>query len=214
MRRSIKDYKLYVFDLDGTLYDQPKLRLIMAMRLMLYYMIHPFSAGELLILQHFRKVKDTWNGASSEEDIYRKVADDKKTSPDKVAGIVKRWIYDNPLSVLPKVCDTQLAGWISELQKNGKTVVVLSDYPTKDKLEALGIEVDGQYGPDDDRINELKPSPKGLQVIMQDYDISPEDIIMIGDRSEKDGECAKGAGVDSLILVRRTAKRNYNEIGI
>ena len=126
----------------------------------------------------------------------------------------KRWIYDNPLSVLPKVCDTQLAGWISELRKNGKTVVVLSDYPTKDKLEALGIEVDGQYGPDDDRINELKPSPKGLQVIMQDYGISPEDIIMIGDRSEKDGECAKGAGVDSLILVRRTAKRNYNEIGI
>ena len=116
--------------------------------------------------------------------------------------------------MLPKVCDTQLAGWISELQKNGKTVVVLSDYPTKDKLEALGIEVDGQYGPDDDRINELKPSPKGLQVIMQDYGISPEDIIMIGDRSEKDGECAKGAGVDSLILGRRTAKRNYNEIGI
>lgn len=214
MRRRINDYKLYVFDLDGTLYDQPKLRLIMAMRLMLYYIRHPLSAGDLIVLQHFRKVKDTWTGSSTEEDIYNKVADDKKTSPDKVAGIVKRWIYDNPLSALPAVCDTRLAGWIRELRQNGKTVVVFSDYPTKDKMDALGITVDGQYGPDDERINELKPSPKGLQVIMQDYGISPEDVIMIGDRSEKDGDCARAAGVNSLILKRRTDKRNYNEIGI
>lgn len=214
MRKDIKDYKLYVFDLDGTLYDQPKLRLIMAMRLMLYYMCHPVSVNELFILQHFRKVKDTWTGGSAEEDIYKKVADDKKTFPDKVAGIVKRWIYDNPLSALPAVCDMRLVRWIGDLRQDGKTVVVLSDYPTKDKLDAMGVEVDGQYGPDDKRINELKPSPKGLQVIMDDYGISREEVIMIGDRDEKDGECARAAGIDSLILNRRMNKRNYNEIGI
>lgn len=214
MRRNIKDYRLYVFDLDGTLYDQPKLRLIMARRLLLYYMCHPFSAGELLVLQHFRKVKDTWTGVSAEEAIYKKVADDRKTESDRVAGIVKKWIYENPLSALKTTCDEYLAEWIEKLRKMGKTVVVFSDYPTKDKLDALGIVVDGQYGPDDERIGELKPSPRGLQVIMQDYGIPCEDIIMIGDRDEKDGECAKAAGVDSLILDRRVNKRNYNEIGI
>lgn len=214
MRRNIKDYRLYVFDLDGTLYDQPKLRLIMAMRLMLYYMCHPFSVKELLILQHFRKVKDTWTGSSSEEEIYKRVADDKKTSPDKVAGIVKKWIYDNPLSALKSASDEHLAKWIAYLRKEGKKVVVLSDYPTKDKLNALGITVDGQYGPDDERLSELKPSPKGLQIIMQDTGISAEDILMIGDRDEKDGASARAAGVDSLILKRRINKRNYNEIGI
>ncbi len=214
MRRDIKDYSLYVFDLDGTLYDQPKLRLTMAMRLMLYYMCHPFSVKELFILQHFRKVKDAWCGGSSEEDIYQKVAADKGVGADKVAQTVKRWIYDNPLSALKSAKDVYLAGWIARLRQEGKTVVVLSDYPAKDKLKALDITVDKDYGPDDDRIDELKPSPKGLQVIMQDYGIAPDEVIMIGDREEKDGRCAKAAGVDSLILARRINKRDYNEIGI
>ena len=214
MGKDINKYKLYVFDLDGTLYDQPKLRLIMAMRLMLFYICHPFSVKELFILQYFRKVKDTWTGGSSEEEIYKKVADDKKTSPDKVAGILKRWIYDNPLSAIKSTRDNTLAGWIDRLRTDGKRVVVLSDYPTKDKMAALGIAVDGQYGPDDGRIDELKPSPKGLLVIMQDTGIPAEDIIMIGDRDEKDGESARAAGVDFLILERGIRKRNYNEIGI
>ena len=214
MRRSVNDYKLYVFDLDGTLYDQPKLRLIMAMRLMLYYMRHPLSVKELIVLQHFRKVKDNWTGSSSEEDIYEKVAKDKCIEPDKVAGIVKKWIYDNPLSALVKARDDKLAMWIDKLRQSGKKVVVLSDYPTKDKLDALGIKVDGQYGPDDTRIDELKPSPAGLRVIMQDYGVSCEDVIMFGDREEKDGMCADAAGIDRIILKRRLSKRNYNEIGI
>ena len=33
MKKNINDYSIYVFDLDGTLYDQPRLRLIMALRL-------------------------------------------------------------------------------------------------------------------------------------------------------------------------------------
>lgn len=207
MNRNINDYSLYVFDLDGTLYDQPRLRLIMAIRLMGYYLLHPFSVKELFILQHFRKVKDSWTKGSSEEDIIKAVADDKHTDSDRIRSIVRRWIYDNPLSALKKTRDDALAGWMQELRSAGKTVVILSDYPTEDKLKALEIEVDGQYGPEDERIDELKPSPKGLQVIMKDLDILPTEVLMIGDRMEKDGMCATSAGVDYLILPRSVSKR-------
>ncbi len=211
MKKNINDYSIYVFDLDGTLYDQPRLRLIMAVRLLGYYLCHPFAAGDLFILQHFRKVKDSWQGDASEEAIIKKTAEDKGVSVKRAEGIVQKWIYDNPLSALEKTKDEKLIKWIDKLRSSGKKVLILSDYPTCDKLKALGVEADGQYGPDDKRIDSLKPSPKGLLVIMDDMHAAAEEILMIGDRMEKDGECAKAAGVDYVILNRHVSKRKINE---
>ncbi len=207
MRKDPNAYSLYVFDLDGTLYDQPRLRLIMASRLALYYICHPFSIGDVSILQHFRKTKDNWSGTSSEEEIIKKVAEDKNTSFQRVDGIVQKWIYDNPLSALAKTKDTRLIDWIKRLRKSGKKVVVLSDYPTSDKLSALGVTVDASFGPDDPRIDELKPSPKGLRVVMDDMKTEADDTLMIGARMEKDGKAAEAAGVDHMILARRVGRR-------
>ena len=211
MRKAVNDYSLYVFDLDGTLYDQPVLRRIMAVRLAMYYALHPFRIGELFILQHFRKVKDKWTKSSSDEDIIRQVAADTGSGEDKVSRIVQKWIYDDPLSALPQTRDDRLCDWIKKLRTEGKKVVILSDYPAKDKLKALQIDVDAQYGPDDKRIDELKPSPKGLTVIMEDFGVDPGDVLMIGDRKEKDGKCAEAAGVDHIILERSIRKRGSYE---
>ena len=211
MRRDINDYSLYVFDLDGTLYDQPKLRMMMAARLMGFYILHPFRAGELFLLQHFRKVKDSWTKSSSEDDIIAQVAKDKKTNDERVKKIVRRWIYDDPLEVIAKTKDTKLIGWIESLRESGKKVFILSDYPVKDKLSAMGVTVDGMYDPLDPRIDELKPSPKGLNVIMQDTGYAPEEILMIGDRSEKDGMCANACNADSLILARKVNARDHEK---
>ena len=212
MRKALNDYSLYVFDLDGTLYDQPKLRRIMAMRLMMYYAVHPHLAKELFLLSHFRKVKDKWTQSSSDEDVIRQVATDTGADADKVSGVVKKWIYDDPLTALRRTRDDSLFEWIGKLRAAGKKVVILSDYPTEDKMKALEIEADRQYGPDDDRIDELKPSPKGLMVIMEDFGADPGDVLMIGDRTEKDGKCAEAAGVDHLILARNIGKRGSYEV--
>ena len=209
MRRGINDYKLYVFDLDGTLYSQPRLRFVMAQRLLGYYLLHPFKAGELFMLQDFRKTKDSWKGDSDEEKLYEAVA--RKHGVDKqcVAGIVKKWIYENPLSAVAATKSVGLIKWMEQLKKNGKTVVILSDYPTEDKLCALNVNPDSSYSTTDPRIGELKPSPKGLTFIMEEMKFTPEETIMIGDRDEKDGECAKGAGVDFVNC--RKMRKFYEE---
>lgn len=212
MRKDINDYSVYVFDLDGTLYDQPRLRMIMAARLAAYYICRPHKMGDLLILQHFRKVKEGWDKSSSEEDIIEQVAKDKNISADRVRAIVRKWIYDNPLSALARTKDDELISRIGSLREAGRTVVILSDYPTHDKLAALGVAVDREYSPEDGRIKKLKPAPDGLKIIMSDFGVLPEDVLMIGDREEKDGEAAKAAGVDHIILARKVSKREHNGI--
>lgn len=224
MKKSFLDYKLYVFDLDGTLYFQKKLRLIMAIRLIKYYGLHFWQFRELLIIKKFRDVKDNWeniqkslniNALNGESDIdeqqYKYVAMKLNTSPEKVKNVIHRWIYENPLDALKLSKDERLSG-IIERELKDKKVVVLSDYPAYDKLKAMDINIKDAYCTAQKEIGELKPSPKGLMYISSLYDVPTSDMLMIGDRMEKDGECAKRAGVDYVIIGRQASKRKYDFI--
>lgn len=229
--KQIDEYKVYVFDLDGTLYDQPKLRKIMAIRLAKYYLTHPLRLSEVLVLKDFRSIKDKWEEldkadyekAGAEDasmygldetdiEICRYMALKSGRSISYISQIVKRWIYENPLSAVYKSRDAKLIEYIEQLRKAGKYVCVWSDYPTKDKLIAMECQVDAQYSSTDSRIKELKPSSKGLKCIIEDTKADLSDVIMIGDRYKKDGKAAIEAGVDYVILPRKVSKRNLNKM--
>ena len=45
--------KMVIFDIDGTLYNQKKMRLYMALELALYYVVRPWKLGEIKVLMHF-----------------------------------------------------------------------------------------------------------------------------------------------------------------
>lgn len=221
LKKDISQYSLYVFDLDGTLYDQPKLRFIMATRLAAYYACHFWRLGELVTIRDFRRLKEEWDEEinpnesdfTSELDgidsaICLKLANGSVAKAEAISKVIHRWIYINPLTAITKAADKRLIGIIDELRRCGKKVVVLSDYPTTDKLEALGANVDAAYTTTDARIGELKPSPKGLKVVLEDFGVSDEAAVMIGDRMKKDGESAVAANVDYIIVPRRIAGRN------
>ena len=120
-------------------------------------------------------------------------------SPEYVERVVKKWIYDNPLDLLGKYRNEKLNSYIEGLQAAKIPVVIFSDYPIEDKIAALSIKPDGMYCPGDERNIDLKPSPMGLELVLNDFALAPEEILMVGDRDEKDGEAARRAGVDYYI---------------
>lgn len=231
--KSFDDFKVYVFDVDGTLYDQRKLRIIMALRLAIYYGVHFYKLRELLWLRDFRRLKEHWDESDDylvatdevvditledgevnaglidnlDAKVCAKLASEKGTDSDRIESIVRKWIYDNPLTAIAKTKDEALIDVMKELRSNGRKVVILSDYPAVDKIKSLQTEVDGIYTTTDKGIGELKPSPKGLHRICSDFNVTNEDIIMIGDRLEKDGMCARNAGAHYIILDRNVNKR-------
>lgn len=219
----IPKYEVYVFDLDGTLYDQPRLRIRMATRLLQYYLLHPFKLSELLMLQRFRSVKDKWNSDSSvqpkqdnngldevDADVCRYISEKSGKDYKMLSAVIKRWIYDDPLTVLYDERDKKLIEDIDRLKAAGKKIVIFSDYPVKEKLAAIGLEVDAFYSSTDKEIGELKPSPKGIDIIISDFNVEKSKIVMIGDRMEKDGRAAENAGIDYVILPRKIKDRNID----
>ncbi|MDO4187701.1 MAG: HAD family hydrolase [Lachnospiraceae bacterium] len=200
----LNKYDLYVFDVDGTLYFQNKLRFIMATRLLGYYISHINKIRDLLIIKDFRSLREK---AKDTDRLYELTAEKNKTSVGRVEEVIKKWIYENPIDAVAKSKDLELCKLTRELQSSGKKVAIWSDYEAKDKLEALSIECENVYTAEQERVGELKPSPKGLLLIMNDLEVTPDRTLMIGDRMVKDGEAAKAAGCDYLILSKSKNKR-------
>ena len=197
-------YDLYVFDVDGTLYYQNKLRLIMGKRLLMYYLLHPLKFKDLIIIKNFRSLRENAKDTNGLFDITAKKCN---VSVSRVNEVIKKWIYENPIDALTASKDDTLLAIIDKLKANGKTVAIWSDYEADDKLKALQLSTDYVYTAEQERVGELKPSPKGLNLIMSDLNVPKDKTIMIGDRMVKDGEAAKKAGCDYLILSKSKNKR-------
>lgn len=197
-------YDLYVFDVDGTLYYQNKLRLIMGKRLLMYYLLHPLKFKDLIIIKNFRSLRENALDTNGLFDITAKKCN---VSVSRVNEVIKKWIYENPIDALIASKDDTLLAIIDKLKADGKTVAIWSDYEADDKLKALKLSIDYVYTAEQERVGELKPSPKGLNLIMSDLNVPKDKTIMIGDRMVKDGEAAKKAGCDYLILSKSKKKR-------
>lgn len=212
MIKKLSEYKLIIFDMDGTLYFQRPLRIKMAMSLVK----NIFARGGILELRTiltFRKVRDGWTAKGDvDKEQYQAVAEKLGITPEAVQATVNKWIYEAPLGLLKSVRDEELCGMI--LQEGMPQMVVYSDYPPADKLAALGLNLPSYYS-GQENVGIMKPDPKGVSLIMNEYGIGePSDVLVIGDRQCKDGEMADRAGCDKIILSGSRKKRalQYRDI--
>jgi FMN phosphatase YigB (HAD superfamily) len=192
-----------VLDVDGTLYDQRRLRARMALRLASHYLTRPWTLNDLYILYRFRKTREALADSTHsklDSTQYSVVAERLGCSMEKVRSVVEKWIYREPLPYLKECKYPGVDGFIDVLRRRDVEVAFLSDYPLSDKLEAMGIRSDRVYCATDPSIDRLKPSPKGLSVILGELGLHAGECLMIGDRYERDGVSAESLGMRYLII--------------
>lgn len=210
--KKIDEYELIIWDLDGTLYFQKEFRWKMGKVLLKELILKPWKWKELLLIYFYRKLREEWDSSDTGEDLdsrqYQRVGKKVGMDEERARQIITYWMQKKPLQYLKDFRDERAASIIQQLQKKEKKVVVYSDYPTIDKLNALKIKVEKSFSSSDKEISCLKPNPKGINYIISYYGVSKENVLMIGDREEKDGEAAKNAGIDRIILERDRTKRD------
>ena len=221
MKRTLTDYQLILFDMDGTLYFQRPLQFHMGMK-MAASCLSRQGLKEIMIILKFRKLREHWQKSAQIHDNididhaqYSELAASCNVSAEAIERIVQKWIYEKPLDILRKYRDDKLLALIESLTNQKKQVVIYSDYPAQDKRNALQLPPLPCFYGGQPEIGCMKPDPKGILTIMSHYNIqNPSDVLMIGDRESKDGRAASAAGTDYLILKRYKflRSRQYKEL--
>jgi HAD superfamily hydrolase (TIGR01549 family) len=204
-----KQVKVVIFDVDGTLYDQSKLRGKMLLALLQYYMWRPWRLQDVRMLAHFRSEREKRAGvacADLENAQYRWCAEKGGYPVDKVKEVVERWMFDYPNQFLAGCRYPGTKAFFDLLLEKGIKIAIYSDYQAQDKLKAMELPADLIISSTDPQVDRLKPDPTGLFYIARHMGVSPQDCVFIGDRYEMDGECASKAGMPFLIIDKGTSK--------
>ncbi len=216
MNRSLREYQLVLVDMDGTLYYQRPLQLMMGCVMLRNALLKKEGISELITVLKFRKMRE--HCADTDEidaKLYKALSKERHLSAEEAEEMIQKWIYRMPLSYLYRYRDEKLQQLLAELQKKGVQTAVYSDYPTEEKQKVLGIaKMPGFYGGGQE-IGCLKPDPRGILYIMHKYGIEDKSrVLMIGDRMSKDGWAAQSAGVDYLILKKHKwlRKKQYQQL--
>lgn len=205
--------KAVIFDVDGTLYDQRKLRFCMGREMVICLLWQPSCIEELRILWRFRRMREK-HAAEATSDLesrqYVWAAQAAGVLPEKVRDVVNKWMFERPLAYLRSCRYPGAQTLFSQFQRQGIPIGVFSDYPAQDKLRALGLTAQVVVSATSSEVNRLKPDPTGLLVAAAKLGAQPRECLFIGDQEAKDGECARRAGMPYLILGSRRKNRQLH----
>ncbi len=207
---SFKNIQLVIFDLDGTLYDQRKLRRRLYFLFIFNLFLGKINLLDLKIVAEFRRQREKHKGYSSpslEEDQYSWCLEKTRVPVKKIRETIEKLMFNIPLGLLKKVLYPQTISFIDLLRKNEIKTAVYSDYPVTEKLLAIGIKADKTFCSTHRNIAQLKPSKKGPVEICKAFGCDTDKAIYIGDREDTDGESARMAGISFIKVHSNQARK-------
>jgi putative hydrolase of the HAD superfamily len=200
-----------VFDLDGTLYHQARVR-----RDMLFLLMREALSGTmgfppvkaLRVLYAFRRIREGLRtlppGHGVESLQYVKTAEATGVKEGFVRDVVRSFIHEKPLPVLERLADGRVRAALEGIKMSGLKLGVYSDYPAVRKLDALGlgdglfdIVVDSEMP----EVDAFKPNPRGFVYAAEMLGISPSEALYVGDRVRVDMEGAARAGMQCALVT-------------
>jgi FMN phosphatase YigB (HAD superfamily) len=199
-----------LFDLDGTLYDQRPMRLLMAAELLTLPFRRPFRARQdVRGLAAYRREQETQRLAGASAPMVgtqlERAAERVGLSASELAPIVDEWMFVRPLKYMRLCRAGRLLELLTLLRESGVGLGLLSDYPAAAKLRALGV--DELFSPvlctTDAEIGFLKPHPRGFLRAAESWRLDPGEVLVVGDRVDADAAGAAAAGMPCVIVGAR-----------
>lgn len=203
----LRDRRLVIFDVDGTLYNQSRLRRAMAVRLL----SHIAVTGKLSTLKalkayrHTREIAADAERPDFESEALAAAARAGKVTGDQACELVAEWMHRRPLPLLLRYRYAGVVELFADLREQGTLIGILSDHPAAAKIAAMGLQADAIAFAGGNGVPIQKPDPIGLRYLMEKFGTSPTETILIGDRQDRDGEAGRRAGIDVLIRADKCA---------
>ncbi|MBQ7561406.1 MAG: HAD family hydrolase [Synergistaceae bacterium] len=194
-------YRAIISDFDGTLYYQFPVRILMALWLIIYYVIFPLRIKELFFLREFRRLQEKHFGANTENFYHSQIDRASRLynlNPDKAESIINLWMIMRPLRIIKLFRRRRLLASLKSCQESGIKIIIYSDNPVKEKISAINFTPDYSFWSCDEIIKCMKPDSSGLRNIINLLGLPENQVLYIGDRYDRDGLCAKSAGINYI----------------
>ena len=209
-----------LFDVDGTLYHQTPLRVIMILLLFFLNIHQPRELfRKIKIIKYYRKAQEILRskmqlqkGCSNKQ--IGLASEMTGESPEYVEKTIKEWFERRPLPYLFLCRRRGINDFISRLYKMGYKIGAFSDYPVDGKLQALGLyeyfsTIVSSQNPE---VFGFKPKTNGFAIASRRMGLDVSEIFYIGDRPDVDGAGATAAGMPVIILngiFKKKRNRHY-----
>jgi FMN phosphatase YigB (HAD superfamily) len=192
-----REHDAWIVDLDGTLYAARPVKLAMLAE------VAVSGWGAVATLRRFRSEHESLRQQQDEPaNPYRlqldRTARALGLSSSQVEAKVQEWMIERPSKWLRRFRRTALLDELAAFRHMGGRLALVSDYPARVKLQALGcrhlfdaIVANGEEGGP----RWLKPHPDGVLSASRRLGVSPEQCLVLGDRPDADGEAARRAGM-------------------
>jgi HAD superfamily hydrolase (TIGR01549 family) len=193
-----KSIKAVIFDLDGTLYTLGGMKFWMALSLWSSVgMLRRLSAARMAVRN--REFSDCDKLMSA---FYMELAKETGSTRERV----ENWYQNRFMPAFVKLLEKRgqvrkgLEGLLHRLKQKEIKLAVVSDFgAVKERLEALDIDVSlFDELMSSEEAGALKPSPKAPVMLSKKWSVAPSDILMVGDRIDRDMECARRAGMQFI----------------
>jgi len=182
-----------LFDIDGTLYHQMPVRLIVILLFIIENISTPrqFKKKARIIIA-YRKAQETLRNSKSGKMAISQVEMTVKTvgAPcGYVRQVVAEWFETKPLPFLKPFRRKGVTKALDILLKNGFKLGVFSDYPAPAKLKALGLSdyFSVTVSAVDSDVSGFKPNSTGFYISARKMGLKRSEIVYVGDRPEVDG---------------------------
>ncbi len=211
VRNDVSQLKALIFDLDGTLYLQGRVRRSMFYRLLRVHLTRPLQGLlTLKVLYAYRRAQEALRTVPCDSrDIATAqvllAAKRVGLSAEAILPCITRWMEEEPLRFLSTSRRAGTVELLQKLKRRGLRLAVFSDYPADRKLAAMGIEnfFDVVVTAQDPEVQRFKPNPRGLEVTLQRLAVLKHEAFYVGDRLEVDAVAARRAGIGYFILNGR-----------
>jgi HAD superfamily hydrolase (TIGR01549 family) len=178
---------------------------------------HPHRGFKILhVLKVFRQHREALRctpvtQGSIDEIQYTQVAILMNIQAAFVRATVEEWIMLRPLRHL-RICRRPgIEEFLEICRDKGIRVGAFSDYPTHEKVEALGLRhwFDLHLCSTDPEINMFKPSPEGILLACKTWRLTPEELLYVGDQGNIDGAAATAAGARFVLVGHSQESQHF-----
>jgi phosphoglycolate phosphatase/putative hydrolase of the HAD superfamily len=177
-----------------------------------FYLLRPWRYQDLWILYNFRQEREKrtgYVGLDLEKAQYEWCAGKVNAPVERIKKVVDHWIFSYPNPLLTSCIYPGVKALFKKLSEKGILIAIYSDYKAVEKMAAMGLQADLIVSSTDVNIDTFKPDPKAVDYIMNKFKVTRDECLFIGDREELDGQCALNAGVQYLILDKKSDPEGF-----